>query len=70
MPVVLIIGSKGGGGRIGLVTLAFIEVEIYSSLLVLVELLAILYDYGTLSARLISIDCKLWSMTLPVDLLR
>jgi hypothetical protein len=56
MPVVLIIGSRGGGGRIGLVTLAFIEVEIYSSLLVLVELLAILYDYGTLSARLISID--------------
>ena len=52
-------GSSGGGGRIGLVTFAFIEVEIYSSLLVLVELLANLYDYGTLSARLISIDCKL-----------
>jgi hypothetical protein len=58
--VVFIIGSRGGGGRIGLVTLALIEVEIYSSLLVLVELLANLYDYGTLSAiLLISIDYRL-----------
>jgi hypothetical protein len=57
---VFIIGSRGGGGRIGLVTFAFIEVEMYSSLLVLVELLANLYDYGTLSAiLLISIDYRL-----------